>query len=88
MGIATNLCLLTLTVVFLVTEASPRYRYNDIIDAIELQRRLLAEVAAIERQGRPLAEVAAIERQGRPLAEVAEYKKDDIWQQPTAPVCK
>ncbi len=64
MGIATNLCLLTLTVVFLVTEASPSYRYNDIIDAIELQRRLLAEVAAIERQGRPLAE--------------AEYKKDDM----------
>ncbi len=47
MGIATNLCLLTLTVVFLVTEASPRY--NDIIDAIELQRRLLAEVAEYEK---------------------------------------
>ncbi len=65
MGIATNLCLLTLAVVFLVTEASPRYRFNNIIDAIE-------------RQGRPLAEVSAIERQGRPLAEVAEYKKDDM----------
>ncbi len=45
MGIATNLCLLTLAVVFLVTEASPRYRYNDIIDAIERQGRPLAEVA-------------------------------------------